>query len=257
MWAVNYVLVSTFSFVMLIHNCDGFFLIISMKPFMNMKTQIIFGIGILVYSASHANFQARQMSNAGTFGGNNTNLVVLETLDNSGAILGTESVHITCGKLTGTGLIKGPNIHISTNEFAFTGTIDCGEQCTFVAQKEIAWDGFKRTGAGKYQLEVQPNAKIWQTPDSAFQEKPIALLADSWKDIKNSKLKETYKVCRVLVQIAVEKEYENSGSWEEIKKKVKEITWFLRIDHRFSRSPQQDLFNLLIQLPYKAMEQGK
>ncbi|SCA63468.1 Uncharacterized protein SCG7109_AP_00080 [Chlamydiales bacterium SCGC AG-110-M15] len=95
-------------------------------------------------------------SNNGHFQSKNLNLSSQTVLDNNGELVGSESVKLSCGTLTGTGLIKAPRVEIKTKLFAYTGTIDCDGECIIRVSQVFDETMFKRAGAGEFIIVIEP-----------------------------------------------------------------------------------------------------
>ncbi|MBA2367437.1 MAG: hypothetical protein H0V82_00250 [Candidatus Protochlamydia sp.] len=109
--------------------------------------------GLICLSNLHAGFD-----NGGTFQSNNLNINTTD-LNNTGKMIGQNSVNIECDKFTGNGYVKGPLISIKAKEFLYTGTIECSGECLIITQKPFKHTMFKKAGPGIFKFEVQEN---WQ-----------------------------------------------------------------------------------------------
>lgn len=60
------------------------------------------------------------------------------------------------GRLSGNGTISGHNFKIKCDEFNFTGTIECSEECVIRVKKPFDYAMFKRQGTGSITVIVSP-----------------------------------------------------------------------------------------------------
>lgn len=114
---------------------------------------LILCLALLTVQNAEAGF-----SNSGRMKSKNLNISVNGTLDNNGELTGSETATLSCETLSGKGLIKSPQISIKTKIFAFTGTIDCSEECTIISSTPFDETMFKRLGNGKFVIIVDATA---------------------------------------------------------------------------------------------------
>lgn len=89
-------------------------------------------------------------SNHGKWQSDHLNLVVNGTLENDGELSGVSSATLCCETLTGSGLIKAPQIIIKAKAFAFSGKIECSEKCLIIVSHLFDEEMFERSGGGEF-----------------------------------------------------------------------------------------------------------
>lgn len=246
-----------------------------------MKIRLLISLFIFLVTVGTSNgrsttFQCKNYSNDGTMNGDHINLLVFETLSNNGTITSSEVTEIECGKLEGSGKIKGPKVEMRVGEFNFKGTIECDKECRIISKKPINKKLFKRSGKGKFTFKVDPNLTLSQpkevdipkfdipridtslpystinNPRPAWSSNP---LPNWWNQVKVKD--ESHQISRIYVQFDAHKTDRDDEVWGKIKKIADDISTFLRFTYRFSKSPMRDLYDMLVSFPYDDVESGK
>ena len=115
-------------------------------------SSLIFISTLLVSQKVEAGF-----SNSGIMKSKSINLSVGCNLENDGGLFGAESVNLCCDTFSGKGLVKSPQIVIKTNNFNFTGEINCSGKCMIIATTYFDDQMFKRSGDGEFVIVFHEN----------------------------------------------------------------------------------------------------
>ncbi len=211
-------------------------------------------------------FNCGEYSGAGITEGESIEFTVTRELKNTGTIKGND-VNISCGSLTGNGTISGKTIIIKTDEFKFTGTINCSKECLIISKKTFNKKMFKQTGKGKFTISVDENLQLpeimnfnpWAQSLPAW-ENP---LPGWWQEIAKKNISDKFKICRVYIQFAVEEDKRTSDEWLKILDVAKEIKkafdhpW-IYADVFYNESKLIKKFeDLYTSFPFAALEQGQ
>jgi len=126
-----------------------------------------FILALLCFSNAEAGF-----TNNGRMQGNNLNISVNGTLDNNGELIGHQSMNLSSDTISGSGLIRSPEMSIKTKIFAFTGTIDCLGKCSITSATPFDENMFKRSGNGVITITVNGNLNR-ELSNKAFKDEVI------------------------------------------------------------------------------------
>lgn len=134
-----------------------------MKKFLSLAVLL----GSLVINHVESGF-----SNHGKWQSDHLNLVVNGTLENDGELSGVSSATLCCETLTGSGLIKAPQIIIKAKAFAFCGKIDCSEKCLIIVSHLFDETMFERSGGGEFIILYDTTQSVINLNTSITSPKP-------------------------------------------------------------------------------------
>lgn len=131
-----------------------------------MKLRFLSSLLFAVLSFSAPLNLAADFNNTSRLVSDNVRLNVSGQYENSGQIIGRNSICLNCDALTGNGRIRAPKITIKTKVFNFTGSISCSETCTIITSEPFDEKMFKRKGGGKFEIIVNSDEPSKKTNKS-------------------------------------------------------------------------------------------
>ena len=106
----------------------------------------LFSLALLISLTGHMSDAV--FNNAGTMCSWSPNISA-DIFNNTGTIEGLDNVYLECDKLTGNGLIKGPQMGIVAIECEYEGVINCSGRCVLITNTPDSELKFTFEGGGE------------------------------------------------------------------------------------------------------------